>query len=1014
VLGFHTFHDQLSRLSLHRPQRKQASSDDSAPTPVVNEEAELEQHATPSLHLVGHSAIQAAIEDISEMLAKDGRTLIVQPKSETVALADIKPRLLLSGDGSVRMITRFKTDDESWEAHGIPHSSSYILLALQLGLGATTGYANTSLAHSRRGVKRDRDIKVLRHLGYASMIFCDAANFALGRPLTDGTVVESEEAVCESIFNRIGNLITKSEGWPNGTGHLSELCSSNVTTLISGFVAQVVRDIRGTPNASNASEASEASEVFEGRTISVYLPRGEFRLPGLARAVALFFHAIVADLAEHTSGTCFTRARTKYFDDFMNGRTTAERDDLVIRREVSQEVASQMIYQPGINERYLLPESSRPPRGTQIFLLLEQGFELFIDQKQIEEFEAKDFRPEFTLHEDQGDAPAIDAIALGPQKINWFELSPKFFFKGVEITGDQALRLSKDGMIEFQGRLYRIKANELPSLKRLTQFWAKIQANAPSPLRAKRRRTEDTYYQLPRSQTLELLALRASGVKVRGGDRWQEITDFYDSLGSEREALEISSTFKTELQPYQKVGVQWLNDLNKLGLGGILADDMGLGKTVTTLAFLENQRVKGTMGATLVLVPTSLTYNWLAESERFAPQIPTLIFHSRMPESMLDFIQSNQQCLVICTYGLLQENSELFQQVEWNIIAFDEAQNLKNITTKRTNAARKLRTSFRVCLTGTPLENHYGEFFSLFDLIVPGSLGELSDFREKYVNPVHVLREDIDDLKLKTKPLILRRTKSQVMTQLPEKIETTIRLPFEDEQKRIYRDIATAYNDQIRSQIAVHGESKLQLQMLTALLRLRQACSDPSAIPGVQYTGEPPKITTLAEALQQITESGASALVFTQFLATFERIRRTLSGLNILHFDISGADSRLQREKKLRAFQDQTQGAVMLMTLKTGGVGLNLTKANYVFHIEPWWNPAVENQATDRAHRIGQLETVQVYRYLIRESVEEKIEVLKDLKSKRFDALFSTSENDNELGPSGSALTQKDFEFLLS
>ena len=269
-----------------------------------------------------------------------------------------------------------------------------------------------------------------------------------------------------------------------------------------------------------------------------------------------------------------------------------------------------------------------------------------------------------------------------------------------------------------------------------------------------------------------------------------------------------------------------------------------------------------------------------------------------------------------------------------------------------------------------------------FDLIVPGSLGELSDFREKYVNPVRVLRDDIEFLKLKSRPLLMRRTKSQVMAQLPPKIETTIKLPFEEAQKKIYRDIASSYNEQIRSQIASVGESKMQLQMLTALLRLRQACSDPSAIPGVKYDGEPPKITTLIEAVSQICEEGESALVFTQFLATFERIKSALGAASIPYFDISGADSRLAREKKLRAFQEEKRGSVMLMTLKTGGVGLNLVKASYVFHIEPWWNPAVENQATDRAHRIGQQSMVQVFRYLIKESVEEKIEILKDVKAK--------------------------------
>ncbi|MEK7358643.1 MAG: DEAD/DEAH box helicase [Bdellovibrionota bacterium] len=998
-LSFHPWDDQLHRLQLRAPKPN-------AGEPVVAEtHAKLEpSDASQSVgvHMSGHSTIQAAHAEFSEMLKESGAVLPIHPGSFVINADKIKPRLAITGDGSFRFQTKLETPWGAFEAHGLPQASAYLLLNLQLGLGATTGYANAHLAHARRGIKRERDMKVLRNLGFSALIFYDAANYALGLPLSDGSQAKSIKEVCESLYQRIGNLVLKTEGWPVQAGSLSDLCSSNVTTLIEGFVSQIARD--------TGREGDETS----GREVHVYLPEGELRVRGLARAIVQLFHGFVADLAAETKGTCFGRARTKYFENFMNSRGSIEREDIVLREEVDPAIAARFIYQPGIGERYLLPESSIPPRGMNVFSLLTEGFDLTIDGKVIEEFEASDFRPEFDLRETDDIDDDTGVIPLGHQKINWFELSPKFFFKGVEISGEQASRLSKEGMLEFDGKLFRVKSSDLPSLKRLTQFWASIQSKNANLMRSKRRKTEDTYYQLPRSQTLELLALRASGVKVRGGARWDEVTKFYDSLERERELIAIPDTFKTQLQPYQHSAVQWLRDLRELGLGGILADDMGLGKTVTSLAFLETLRVKEKMGKVLILVPTSLTYNWLSEAERFVPDMPVSIFSSREPEKMLDFIQSNRESAVICTYGLLQENSQLFEQVEWDTIIFDEAQNLKNITTKRTTSARKLRGFFKLCLTGTPLENHYGEFYSLFDLIVPGSLGELPDFREKYVNPVRVLREDIDYLKLKARPLLMRRTKAQVMSQLPPKIETTMKLPFEEEQKRIYRDIATAYNEQIRSQIAMHGESKMQLQMLTALLRLRQACSDPAAIPGVRYQGEPPKITTLVEALGEVTEGGASALVFTQFLATFERIRQSLAAEKIPFYDISGADSRLSREKKLRAFNEDGKGSVMLMTLKTGGVGLNLVKASYVFHIEPWWNPAVENQATDRAHRIGQSSTVQVVRYIIKESVEEKIEVLKDVKAKRFDALFSVSEKETDLGPAGTTLTQRDFEFLLS
>ena len=974
VLGFHSYEEQLHRLRSR--------------TPGVATDTGL------SLHLSGHAFIQSTLQEIDEMWREEGRKLSLFPGSKSVPADKVKPKLSLLGDGSFRFTARIVSGDDVWELHGIPQGLSYLLMNLQHGLGATTGYANAQIAHARRGLKRERDIKVLKSLGFASLVFYDAANFALGNVLSDGTNAQTEQEVCESLFTRMGSMILKSEGWPVQTGTIADLCSKNVTTLIEGFVSQVVSD-------------------FKGRDIALYLPEGELRVAGLSRAVAQLFHSMVKDLAASTGGTCFLKARTKFFDDFLNGRTPSERDDVALRREVEAETAARMVYQPGINERYKMPASSAPPKGANVLGLLHEGFDLSIDGKEVEEFEAHEFRPEFTLHEE--DAVGNEIVTTGNVKLDWFELHPKFFFKGTEITGEQAARLSKDGMLEFQGKLYRVRAQDMPSLGRLTRFWSQIQAHSAGLIKKSRRKTEETYYQLPRSQTLELLALRASGVSVRGGPRWDEITKFYDSLDKERPPLQLPETFTASLQPYQTVGVQWITDLQELGLGGILADDMGLGKTVTSLAFLESLRSKGKMGSVLILVPTSLTYNWLAEATRFAPGMPIQIFSSREPESMLDFVQKNEASAVVCTYGLLQEHAEVFQQVRWGTIIFDEAQNLKNITTKRTTAARKLSAGFKLCLTGTPLENHYGELYSLFDLIVPGALGDLASFRERFVNPVRVLREEIDFLRLKTKPLLLRRTKSQVMHELPPKVETTVKLPFEEQQKRIYRDIATSYNEQVRSAIAKQGEAKSQLQMLTALLRLRQVCSDPSSIPGINYTGEPPKISTLVEALQEVTESGASALVFTQFLATFERIRWALTQAKIDHYDISGADSRINREKKLRAFQDAPGGAVMLMTLKTGGVGLNLVKASYIFHIEPWWNPAVENQATDRAHRIGQTRTVQVYRYLIKDSVEEKIEILKDIKSKRFDALFTLSEREGELSPEAgsSALTQRDFEYLL-
>ena len=510
------------------------------------------------------------------------------------------------------------------------------------------------------------------------------------------------------------------------------------------------------------------------------------------------------------------------------------------------------------------------------------------------------------------------------------------------------------------------------------------------------------------------MALRASGVSVKGGKQWQEICAFYDSLGETRAETPPPPTLHAELKPYQKQGVRWIEDLYRLKLGGILADDMGLGKTVQALAFLENLRVSKELGATLILVPTSLTYNWMAESKRFTPELPVRNFQAKDAASLSAFFENHPHGILICTYGLFTEHQSVLEKVPWNIHLYDEAQNLKTLSTQRTTAARRIPARFKLCLTGTPLENHLGELYSLMDLVVPGSLGDYRAFKEKFVTKIGVPDKDaLAYLRLKIKPLVLRRTKSEILKELPPKTESAITLPFESKQKHIYRDIALSWNERVRESIRSQGEAKSQLMMLTALLRLRQVCSDPASLPNISYEETPPKVRLLVDSLEEITDSGESALVFTQFLGTLARIKGELAKAGIPHFSIDGGTSRPERERILAAFHESSHGTVLVMTLKTGGVGLNLTKASYVFHIEPWWNPAVEDQASDRAHRIGQEKPVQVYRYLMEESVEEKITTLKTRKAQQFNALFGIVESESDVANESQLLTQQDFELLL-
>lgn len=929
-----------------------------------------------SFRAKGHAAIQLLRSELEEKLFSSGGRLIVEPPIQSMEAYDAYPRLKLYSNGTAHLSVQLK--ERGYFLQGLPQSLTYLMSALRYGLGHISGLPINQIAYSRRGQKRDRDLKFLKHYGAAALITYDALQFGLGLPLSSGETFAGEDDFVDSLMKRLGALILKSEGWPGKElDTASNLLSVGVIALVRGFIAQLLNDLRD-------------------REIEICTPEGAIRIRGLSRIYMTLIQALIEDQMLATQGTCFEKARLKFFEEFaLEGPDAGS--DLILSRDEDKHIETVFLR---------LPSSSQIPRGLSLLNLTQKSFEVVYNGMDVEDFDLTDFKSEFNVREN------TETVSLGKASIDWFELHPQFFFRGEEISSEQASQISKDGMIAFQGKLYRLRLQDLPQVQRLSEFWNRLQGPA---LPAKTRGQGPQYYPLPRSQTLELLALRSSGADVKGGPRWQKICDFYDHLNDRPTDFELPSSLQVSLKDYQKISSRWLLDLYELGLGGILADDMGLGKTVTTLSFLESLRSQGRMGYCLTVVPTSLTYNWFSEARRFCPDMPVHIFSPKEKGSFEKFFEEHKEGLIITTYGLLTEHIDVLDsKIAWNCLIFDEAQNLKNISTKRTTSARKLRAQFKLGLTGTPLENHYGEFFSLLDLVVPGSLGDYAEYRERYVNPPSILRDELKLLRLKTKPLLMRRTKSEVMHELPPKVESVVTLPFEEQQRKIYRDIATSYNEQIKKTVAAQGEAKSQLQMLTALLRLRQACSDPSALPGVDYPHSPPKVVLLAQALKEITDTGESALVFTQFISTYQRITEQLTHYQIPHQMMNGATPRTAREKQIQTFNEFKGGNVMLMTLKTGGVGLNLTKATYIFHIEPWWNPAVENQATDRAHRIGQTKPVQVYRYIMQDSVEEKIQLLKDIKAKRFDALFVSGETEKEISHLSSQLTQKDFEYLVS
>ncbi|MGE5086104.1 MAG: DEAD/DEAH box helicase [Bacillota bacterium] len=845
-----------------------------------------------------------------------------------------------------------------WTARSVMY-----LHTLSEGLGYLLNADPKDIATRARG-KRDWDLKLLRHLGILQYLTLEILSLHFEGEMTDGKIVGREE-LFKTLHERIQNLLV------SGTGvvlardmTLTELCSRSVLVYFDDYVNKTFKVL-------------EASDSF-------YSEYGEVILEGVVEREFRLIFEMLRRMAASTNGETFKKSRTSFLNKIWSG--DPEKDPTL---------------QEGL---FYFPTAKNEGNQTHETLealqtLLPFGFKIYFKGQPLQELEEGDFDVDFLLTSDAAE-----------KYFNWFELNPRFFLKGQEIDPQAMANFGGSGVIEYEGKLYLVPRKQMPSLRRLENFWLKLQKGK---VESKSKGGIDKIYKLPRHQILELLALRASGVGVRGDHEWQKICAFYDDLGKDDRELILPESVKAELKHYQAQGVQWLQSLYNLRLGALLADDMGLGKTLQTLAFLEDLRVKGDLGQVLVVVPSSLIFNWQSEVQKFTPQLPLSVFSNKDRDVIGKRLFTQQETVLITTYGLLMEHEDFLTQVPWKVVIFDEAQNLKNITTKRTSAARSLRAQFKICLTGTPMENHYGEFYSLVDILVPGSLGKIEDFRRQFVNTEMVSREEMEDLKLKIKPLLLRRTKKEILDQLPEKQETKVSIAFEDRQMEIYRDIALSYNQKVKETMLKEGEASVQLQMLTALLRLRQACSDPAGLPNVRYDKVPPKIDALLDSVKEIVESGESALVFTQFLQTLEHTARIMQQAGIPVFVLHGGIPTKQRQKILADFNEVRGGAVLVMTLKTGGVGLNLTKASYVFHLEPWWNPSVENQATDRAHRMGQSKAVQVYRYIMHESLEEKIEILKDRKGKKFQSLFSSEETATAVSSAGGALSKEDFDMLL-
>ena len=484
----------------------------------------------------------------------------------------------------------------------------------------------------------------------------------------------------------------------------------------------------------------------------------------------------------------------------------------------------------------------------------------------------------------------------------------------------------------------------------------------------------------------------------------------YEQLKEFKKIREIDppSHLAQILRPYQVHGFHWLNYLHEVSWGGILADDMGLGKTIQALSFLHHYKTHYGHLRALVVCPTTLIFNWENEIKKFSPGLTYRIHHGgerlRNKEGLNDFE------IIITTYGTLRSDIKLLMDMPLDYVVLDESQAIKNPGSKVTKAACLLRAKHRLCMSGTPLQNNTFDIFAQMNFLNPGMLGSIEFFRQEFAIPIDKFGEPDrkDHLRKLLYPFILRRTKEQVARDLPEKTETILFCEMEDEQRKVYDAYRNDYRDKILGTIESQGIQKSQLTILQGLMKLRQICDSPAILNETEkYPNHSIKLDELAREISE-NIGNHKALVFSQFLGMLALIREKLTELDIPYAYFDGSTTATDREKAIREFQDNDSCRVFLISLKAGGVGLNLTAADYVYIVDPWWNPAVEQQAIDRTHRIGQTKNIFAYRMICKDSIEDKILQLQDRK--RLLAKDLIADDDGFV----KSLSREDVEYLFS
>ncbi len=491
---------------------------------------------------------------------------------------------------------------------------------------------------------------------------------------------------------------------------------------------------------------------------------------------------------------------------------------------------------------------------------------------------------------------------------------------------------------------------------------------------------------------------------IKGGNVLQEIVG--KLLNKEFKRKLVPKALNAELRPYQKEGFKWINEITYLGFGGVLADDMGLGKTLQIIAFLLSQK----KSKSIVVVPTSVIYNWMDEFEKFAPSIRIGLVHGskskrdkvlrdfkrglgiKIEESNLKEKSYEKYDVLLTTYGTLKNDEKAYENLSFDYCIIDEAQNIKNPVAQATLSVKNIKSRCNIALTGTPIENNLMELWSIFDFVMPGYLFTKERFRERFI----LDESNLSELKSLITPFILRRLKEDVLSELPKKLEKKYLVEMKGKQKQLYSFYVKAIKNQLNENKSSEKSGRDKINLFAYLTKLREICLDPSLVVP-DYTGGSSKLTVVKEIVKDASESGKKILLFSQFTSVLQKIEEDFKKEDISYLYLDGGTSAKDRVERVKKFNEDSNIKVFLISLKAGGVGLNLTSASVVIHFDPWWNPAVEDQATDRAHRFGQENKVEVIKLVAKDTIEEKIVLMQEDKRELIQSLMDGKTMDGKV-----------------